>query len=193
MRTISGELSNGDAAAPSEQWAPTELDVNSDETEFEADKSESLISGPEDPRYFDFRYFAAPFGEQNWFDARIAQVKAIEARQSERPGTIAYQIKARRRAGAAAAAVAGLSGQQAAAGTSGLRLAFPELIPRKPYCADALSDGLAIRARDVALTNATTAQRAECRAMDRTRPRLPRRRDGRSPRCLSAAAQCDRH
>ena len=43
-------------------------------------------------------------------------------------------------------------GQQAAPGGSGLRQAFPGLIPRKPYCADALSEGLAIRARDVALT-----------------------------------------
>ena len=112
MQTTSGELSDGHTAPAWDPWAPTDLDVNSDEFEFEADKSESLISGPEDPRYFDLRYFAAPFGEQNWFDARIAQVKAIEARQSERRDTITYQIKARRRAGAAAAAVAGFRGRK---------------------------------------------------------------------------------
>ena len=57
MQTTSGELSDGHTAAPSDQWGPTDLDVNSDESEFETDKPGGLISGPEDPRYFDLKHF----------------------------------------------------------------------------------------------------------------------------------------
>ena len=80
MQTTSGELSDGQTAPAWDPWAPTDLDVNSDESEFETDKPGSLISGPEDPRYFDLKFFPEPKQGQHWTDARREQVAAVEAR-----------------------------------------------------------------------------------------------------------------
>lgn len=107
---------------------------------------ESPVYGPEDARYFDLGYFPEPAQGQNGIAARLAQVEAIQRRRSERD-TIAYQIEARRKPGAAAGAAAGIGHNS----PSKLPELFPELVPAKPYCANDLAKGLIIRSKSTAL------------------------------------------
>lgn len=92
---------------------------------------------PEDPRYFDTRFFARPAPGQSWVDARFQQVEAIKTRaakhRSSQMRQWPYQISHAR---------------------GGLRESFSELVPKWPYCVDHLKEGEGLRKRPkaVALT-----------------------------------------
>ena len=115
-----------------------------------------VVSGPEDPRYFDLAYFPEARPGQNWVDARREQIAAIEARLSTDPllradGTVTISDKSLH------SVEEGWGGSAPTAQYSGperdRRLAddFEKLIPSRPYCADVLADGLQIRGRRIAL------------------------------------------
>lgn len=110
-----------------------------------------------DERYFDLHNYCPKVRPgQTWVEARIEQVAAIEARDRE---TLPLSDKSRKEAlrrRRSAKAVTGArdhvsicSGLRS--GRTQLRVAFPELLPRKPFCADRLADGLLIRERASAL------------------------------------------
>ena len=115
-----------------------------------------VVSGPEDPRYFDLTYFPEARTGQNWIDARLEQTSAIEARvsktrQSQAGGTITISDNSafhrRGRWG-------GTDGTGKYSGPDrNRRLAddFDKLIPLRPFCADDLADGLQIRKRETAV------------------------------------------
>ena len=115
-----------------------------------------VVSGPEDPRYFDLTYFPEARTGQNWIDARLEQTSAIEARvsktrQSQAGGTITISDNSafhrRGRWG-------GTDGTGKYSGPDrNRRLAddFDKLIPLRPFCADDLADGLQIRKREIAV------------------------------------------
>jgi hypothetical protein len=85
----------------------------------------------DDPRYYELEWFATPDYGQTWVQACLEQVAAIEARRIE-----ARRCKRQ---------------QPPPAPRCGLRDAFPNLIPSKPYCADVLDEGLRIRSRSAVL------------------------------------------
>jgi len=118
------------------------------------DKPPNLILGPEDPRYFDLKYHAAPLGGENGIAARLRQVAIVGQRNASLRGSITYQIKARKSAAnAEAAAIEATKLLLTGNGENSddiLRL-FPRLIPTKPYCADDLSNGLVVRSKKHAL------------------------------------------
>jgi replicase family protein/primase-like protein len=117
--------------------------------------AEPELVGRDDPRYSDLKYFPKPEEGQTWFQAREEQVAAAKARKREtRRETLTVSDNSRRHAGAGrdrAGEQRGLTRHASADGASDLRQEFPSLIPRKPYCADKLSDGLRIRSRSIAL------------------------------------------
>lgn len=138
-----------------------------------------VVSGPEDPRYFDLAYFPQALPGQNWIDARREQIAAIEARVSKKPrsrtgGTITISDNsAHHRAGH-------WGGSDGTGRYSGpdrdRRLAddFDKLIPLRPFSADVLADGLQIRNREAALLrkhiqlNGPTAYRWVIHDIDRS-------------------------
>jgi alpha-beta hydrolase superfamily lysophospholipase len=101
-------------------------------------KINRLISGPDDPRYFDLSRFPVPKPGQHWTDARREQLAAFQARvrqchiKDNSPRTNCRVIAPHliRQGGPAA---------------------FPGLIPLKPYCADYFEEGLRIRSKGTAL------------------------------------------
>jgi hypothetical protein len=111
---------------------------------------------PADERYFDLNHFPKVRPGQNWVEARLEQVAAIEARECE---TLAISDNSRKEALRRRRSAKAVTGSQdhseicsdLRAGRTQLRAAFPDLLPRKPYCADQLSDGLLIRERASAL------------------------------------------
>lgn len=120
-----------------------------------------VVSGPEDPRYFELRNFPKARPGQSWIDARKEQVAAIDARAAEQRRlarlheTIPYQIIASRKEPWPAGAIKGRtkSAERSLRDVHGLRQGndrrliddFAKLIPHRPYCADVVSDGLQIR------------------------------------------------
>ena len=89
----------------------------------------------DDPRYLDPRYWPAPERGRHWADARSEQVAAIRAHEAER-----------RRQQAAP----GYSSGAIVTATRPAWVAFPELVPPRPYCTDHLG-AVQIRPRAVAL------------------------------------------
>jgi replicase family protein/primase-like protein len=106
-----------------------------------------------DPRYFDLSFWPEPKEGQTWVQARIDQVQAIEAidRAQAETGreTVTYQMKAplRRRFEAPETDDVNLILERA----RGLRQAFPDLVPCRPWCSDDLNHGLVIRRKPLAL------------------------------------------
>jgi len=88
-----------------------------------------------DSRYFSPKWFATPEGDETWVEARLEQLKAIQARtaQARRSGKRPTRQQVSQRV------------------HTNLRQAFPDLIPAKPYCADYLHEGLLIRSKPAAL------------------------------------------
>ena len=88
-----------------------------------------------DERYFSLQWFPTPDDDEHWVQARLEQIKAIQART----------VQARR------------TGQQPIRKHvpprihTNLQQAFPDLIPSRPYCADRLEEGLLIRSKQSAL------------------------------------------
>jgi hypothetical protein len=123
---------------------------------FASGDSGPLGVDPTDVRYFDLAYFPKVRPGQSWVEARLEQVAAIEARDRE---TLALSDKSRKEALRRRRAAKAVTGPQdhreicsdLRAGRTQLRAVFPDLLPRKPYCADRLADGLLIRDRACAL------------------------------------------
>jgi hypothetical protein len=107
---------------------------------------------PGDPRYLDPEHYwpKVPAGE-NWALARVLQVRAAEKHRKEmlrsrgrttisgyKPGKGTYPWGAK-------------PVSEIVSGANGLRQAFPDLIPSKPYCTDHPQHGVIIRPRATAL------------------------------------------
>ena len=107
-------------------------------------QADPLLVTPDDPRYFDLRFFAAQRPSETWVHARLAQVAAVEARKR---GTITISDKSASGRGWEDR----LDVKRALSDAGSLRQAFPALIPARPYCADTLEDGLQIRKKAEAL------------------------------------------
>jgi len=104
-----------------------------------------LLVTPDDPRYFDLRFFAAAQStSETWVQARMAQVRAVEALKR---GTITLSDKHTPEGGRGRR----WDAREILSHTGSLRQAFAALIPARPYCADALEDGLQIRKKAEAL------------------------------------------
>jgi hypothetical protein len=124
---------------------------------FTSSDREALGVDPTDERYFDLHNYCPKVRPgQTWVEARLEQVAAIQARDRE---TLAISDKSRKealRCRRSAKAVTSVGDHVSicsglCAGRTQLRVAFPELLPRKPFCADRLADGLLIRERASAL------------------------------------------
>jgi len=115
-------------------------------------QADPLLVTQDDPRYFDLRFFAAQTAGETWVQARLAQVAAVEERKR---GTITVSDKSVRKGGGGYCDDGRLSGRRSVseilASTDGLRQAFGELIPARPYCTDYVEDGLRIRSKADAL------------------------------------------
>ena len=108
----------------------------------------------DDPRYLDLKCWPKVPPGTNPFYARIDQVRAVEAHQRElrlHRETIAYQDISPRRGARGAYPWGDRSVEEIIASASGLRQAFPSLIPPKPYCADDPQHGITIRPRETAV------------------------------------------
>jgi hypothetical protein len=105
-----------------------------------------------DPRYLDLTCWPKLDPGEHWADARREQVKAAEAHAAKlqcHRGTIAYQDISPM--GAARWPWGHRSVQQIVSEAKGLRQAFGELIPPRPYCADKPEHGIVMQPRHMAL------------------------------------------